>query len=132
MSTDRGRLDAASSPVRQGQRTDPASSMSVLALKEPPVTISTTPTRTAVRCRRQASVSRQRPCAEHRGEVSAALALRDLPLRISVALAGLLLTVGVPLPGFVPTGAYAAFHDTSARYQLVWPWDEFTVAGGLA
>lgn len=96
--------------------------------------ISIPPTRIAPRRQQQGSASRQRPRAEraeHRGEESAALALRDLPLRISVAVAGLLLAVRVPIPGFVPTGAYAAFHDTSARIQRVWPWDEFTATGGL-
>ncbi|WP_143657766.1 hypothetical protein [Streptomyces sp. MNU77] len=80
----------------------------------------------------QAFVPRQRPRAEYRGGVSAALALRDLPLRISVTVAGLLLAVRAPLPGLVPTGQYAVFHTTSERPQPVCPWAEFTSAGGLA
>ncbi|MFH9818335.1 hypothetical protein [Streptomyces sp. NPDC017230] len=63
--------------------------------------------------------------------MKAALALRDLPLRISVAVADLLLTVRVPLPGLGPTGAYSAFHDTSARLHPGWSRHEFTAAGGL-
>ncbi|MFC4507894.1 MULTISPECIES: hypothetical protein [Streptomyces] len=94
--------------------------------------VSIPPTRITPARQQQASVSRQRPRAEQRGEVSAALALRDLPLRISVAVAGLLLAVRVPLPGFVPTGPYATFHTTSARFQPVWSGHEFTAAGGLA
>ncbi|MFD8897555.1 hypothetical protein [Streptomyces ardesiacus] len=90
--------------------------------------VSIPPDRIPLGRQQQAVVPRQRPRAEHRGGVSAALALRDLPLRISVAVAGILLAVRA----LVPTGQYAAFHTTSARPQPVWPWAEFTVAGGLA
>ncbi|MFK0119314.1 hypothetical protein [Streptomyces sp. NPDC090994] len=61
-----------------------------------------------------------------------ALALRDLRLRISVAVAGILLAVRAPLPGLAPSGQYAVFHATSVQPQPVWPCAEFTVAGGLA
>lgn len=94
--------------------------------------VSIPPDRIPLGRQQQAFVPRQRPRAEHRGEVLAALALRDLPLRISVAVAGILLAVRAPLPGLVPTGKYAVFHTTSARPQPVWPWAEFTVTGGLA
>ncbi|MFD7954310.1 hypothetical protein ACFV4X_12525 [Streptomyces ardesiacus] len=94
--------------------------------------VSIPPDRIPLGRQQQAIVPRQGPRAEHRGEVSAALALRDLPLRISVAVAGILLAVRVPLPGLVPTGQYAVFHTASARPQPVWPWAEFPVTGGLA
>ena len=79
--------------------------------------------------RQHLSVPRQRPHAEHRGQVSTGLALRDLSLRISVAVAHLLLAARVPLPGFVPTGPSADFHTTSTRFQPVWSWHECAVAG---
>ncbi|WND40717.1 hypothetical protein RI578_41230 (plasmid) [Streptomyces sp. BB1-1-1] len=94
--------------------------------------VSIAPDRIPLGRQQQAAVPRQRPRAEHREEVSAALDLRDLPLRISVAVAGILLAVRAPLPGLVPTGQYAVFHTTSARPQPVWPWPEFKVAGGPA
>jgi hypothetical protein len=59
-------------------------------------------------------------------EVLTGLALRDMPLRISVAVTGLLLAARVPLPGFAPTGPYAAFHTTSARLQPAGPRHECT------
>ena len=132
MSTDRARYDAASSLVRLQSPRQAFPTSCAPALKEPPVKVSIPPDRIPLGRQQQAFVPRQRPRAEHRGEVSAALALRDLPLRISMAVAGLLLAVRAPLPGLAPSGQYAVFHTPSARPQPVRPWAEFTVAGGLA
>jgi hypothetical protein len=59
-------------------------------------------------------------------------ALSDLPLRISVAVADLLLALRVPLPGFTAAGAHTAFHATPARPRPVCPWSELTAAGSPA
>ncbi len=59
-------------------------------------------------------------------------ALCDLPLRISVTVAELLLALRVPLPGFVTAGPYAAFHDARVRPRPVRAWGELTTAGGSA
>jgi hypothetical protein len=130
VSTDRARYDAASSLARQGRRPRQASSMPcVPTLKGLPVKDSIRPARITPGRRQQLCVPRQRPHAEHRREVLTGLALRDMPLRISVAVTGLLLAARVPLPGFAPTGPYAAFHTTSARLQPAGPRHECTAGG---
>lgn len=59
-------------------------------------------------------------------------ALSDLPLRISVTVADLLLALRVPLPGFTAGGPHTAFHDTPARPRSARPWGELTAAGNPA
>ncbi|MCX4682202.1 hypothetical protein OG413_44280 [Streptomyces sp. NBC_01433] len=55
----------------------------------------------------------------------------DLTLRISVAVADLLLVLRVHLPGFGATGPFAAFHDTSSeRVRQVPGRGTLTAAGG--
>lgn len=116
-----------------GLRQSIASSMSsVIASKETPVKVSGPPaTRSIPRREQQSCFPRRHPRTEPRGEVPGT-ALSDLPLRISVTLAELLLALRVPLPGSVTAGPYAAFHDACVRPRPGRAWGELTTAGGWA
>lgn len=59
-------------------------------------------------------------------------ALGDLSLRISAALADLLLTLRVPLPGFAAARTCTAFPDTPVRVRQVDPPHDVTAVGGMA